>query len=50
VGCGGVTRALNRGWEVAEAADDGGQELQQSSSEGSRAEEEKRSNVARWNG
>jgi hypothetical protein len=27
VGCSGATGALDRGWEAAEAADDGGQEL-----------------------
>jgi hypothetical protein len=27
VGCGGATRALDRGWEATGAADDGGQEL-----------------------
>jgi hypothetical protein len=46
VGCGSATGALNRGWEVAEAADDSGQELWRSSGEGSRAEEERRSNAA----
>jgi hypothetical protein len=47
VGCDGATGALNRGWE---AADDGGQELRRSSGEGSRVEEEIRSNAAWWNG
>jgi hypothetical protein len=33
VGCGGAIGALDRGWEAAEAADDGGQELRRSSGE-----------------
>jgi hypothetical protein len=33
VGCGGATGALDHGWEAAEAADDGGQEVRQSSGE-----------------
>jgi hypothetical protein len=47
VGCGGATGALDRGWE---AADDSGQGLQRSPGEGSRAEEGRRGNAARWNG
>jgi hypothetical protein len=50
VDCGGATGALDHGWEVAKAADDGGQELLRSSGEGSRVEEERRSNAAWWNG
>jgi hypothetical protein len=50
VGCGGATGALNRGWEAAKAADDGEPRQRWSSGEGSRAEEEKRSNAAWWNG
>jgi hypothetical protein len=33
VGCGSATRALDHGWEAAEVADDGGQELRRSSGE-----------------
>jgi hypothetical protein len=33
VGCSGATGALDRGWEAAEAANDGGQELWWSSGE-----------------
>jgi hypothetical protein len=33
VGCGGANGAVNRGWEAAEAANDGGQELRRSSGE-----------------
>jgi hypothetical protein len=33
VGCSDATGALDRGWEVAEAANDGGQELWRSSGE-----------------
>jgi hypothetical protein len=50
MGCSGATGALNRGWEAAEAADDGVQELRWSSSKGNRAEEGRRSNAAWWNG
>jgi hypothetical protein len=50
VGCGGATGALDRGWEAAEAADDGEPRQRQSSGEGSRVEEERRSNAAWWNG
>jgi hypothetical protein len=53
MGCGSAVGALDRGWEAVEAveaADDGGQELWRSSGEGSRAEEERRSNAAWWNG
>jgi hypothetical protein len=45
VGCGGATGALNHKWEVAEAADDGGQELWRSSSEAWRSERRKRSRM-----
>jgi hypothetical protein len=45
VGCGGATGALNRGWQVAEAADDGGQELQRSSGKAWRSERRKRSRM-----
>jgi hypothetical protein len=45
VGCGGATGALNRGWEAAEVADDGGQELRRSSGEAWRAERRKRSRM-----
>jgi hypothetical protein len=43
--CGGATGALNRGWEAAEAADDGGQELRRSSGEAWRSERRKRSRM-----
>jgi hypothetical protein len=46
VGCSSAIGVLNRGWEVAEATDDGGQELRQSSGEGSQAEEGRRNNSA----
>jgi hypothetical protein len=50
VGCGGATGALDRGCGVAEAADEGEPRQWRSSGEGSRAEEERRSNAAWWNG
>jgi hypothetical protein len=50
VGGGGATGALDRGWETVEAADDGEPRQRRSSSESSRAEEEKRGNAAQWNG
>jgi hypothetical protein len=50
VGGGGATRALDRGWKMAEAADDGEPRQRRSFGESSRAEEGKRGNVARWNG
>jgi hypothetical protein len=45
VGCGVATGALNRGWDAAEAADDGGQELGRSSGEAWRSERRKRSRM-----
>jgi hypothetical protein len=45
VGCGSVTGAPNRGWEAAEAADDGGQELRRSSGKAWRSERRKRSRM-----
>jgi hypothetical protein len=50
VGGGGATGALDRGWEVAEAADDGEPRQRRSSGERTRAEEGKKGNAARWNG
>jgi hypothetical protein len=50
VGHGGAAAALDREWEVVEAADDGNQGLRRGSGEGSRAEEGRRSNAARCNG
>jgi hypothetical protein len=49
VGGGGATGALDRGWEAAEAADDGEPRQWRSSGESTRAEEGKRGNAARWN-
>jgi hypothetical protein len=45
VQCDGATGALNCGWEVAEVADDGGQELQWSSGEAWHSERRKRSRM-----
>jgi hypothetical protein len=45
VGCGAATGVLNRGWEVAEAADDGGQELRRSSGEAWCSKRRKRSKM-----
>jgi hypothetical protein len=50
VGCGGAVGALACWCGVAEAADDCEPRLRWSSGEGSRAEEGRRSNTARWNG
>jgi hypothetical protein len=46
VGGGGASGALDRGWEAAEAADDGKPRQRRSSSESTRAEEGRRSNAA----
>jgi hypothetical protein len=46
VGCGGATGALDRGWEAAEAADNGEQELWRSSGKASRSGRRKRSKMA----
>jgi hypothetical protein len=50
MGYGGATGALDRGCGAAEAADDCEPRQWRSSGEGSRAEEERRSNAAWWKG
>jgi hypothetical protein len=47
---GGATGALDRGWEAAEAADNGELRQRRSSGKRTRVEEGKKGNAARWNG
>jgi hypothetical protein len=48
VGGGGAAGALDRGWEVAEAAVNGEPRQRRSSGESTRAQEERRGNAVEW--